>query len=196
MRRLHCRNARVLNYFTRSVYFLISTYQVSSAWLEMQSAQRKKVKVWYLDRGLNPGPSTCQAEALTLSYRHLCTICAVLSIYYWISDIHVWDVTHLVMAEQPHYRSYILVLISTYQVSSAWLECRALQGKIVKVFVCRPGIEPGTSRFPGKCSNRLSYRHLVLSCAVLSIYYWITDIHVWDVMHLVMTEQPHYRSFI
>ena len=29
----------------RSLYFLISTYQVSSAWLEMQSAQRKKEKV-------------------------------------------------------------------------------------------------------------------------------------------------------
>ena len=46
-----------------------------------------------------------------------------------------------------------LVLISTYQVSSAWLECRALQRKIVKVLMCRPGIEPGTSHLPGECST-------------------------------------------
>ena len=44
-------------------------------------------------------------------------------------------------------------LISTYQVSSAWLECRALQRKIVKVLMRRPGIEPGTPRLPGECSD-------------------------------------------
>ena len=73
--------------------------------------------------------------------------------------------THLVMAEQPHYRSYILVLISTYQVSSAWLECRALQRKIVKVLMRRPGIEPGTPRLPGECSNHWAIEALYFLCS-------------------------------
>ena len=39
--------------------------------------------------------------------------------------------------EQPLYRSYILVLISTYQVSSVWLECKTLQRKEeVENWVC------------------------------------------------------------
>ena len=86
---------------------------------------------------------------------------------------------HLVMTEQPHYRSYILVLISTYQVSSAWLECRALKGR-KKRFVPRPGIEPGTFHLPGGCSTTklptplyflcspehmlLNYRHPCMRC--------------------------------
>ena len=44
--------------------------------------------------------------------------------------------------------------------------------------------------------NSIQLIHRPLDKYVPIIYYWITDIHVWDVMHLVMTEQPHYRSYI
>ena len=120
----------------------------------MQSAPKEDSKSFDAPTGdWTRDPSLAGRVLWPLSYRHLCTICAILSIYYWITDIHVWDVMHLLIPEQPHYRSYILVLISTYQVSSAWLECRALQRKIVKVLMCRPGIEPGTSHLPGECST-------------------------------------------
>ena len=99
---------------------LISTYQVSSAWLECRALQRKKVKVWCADRGLNPGPFTCRANALTtelptplyflcnpermlLNYRHPCMRCDA------SSDDRATALPVI----------YLIVLISTYQVSSA-----------------------------------------------------------------------------
>ena len=146
---------------------LISTYQVSSAWLECRALQRKKVKVWCADRGLNPGPFTCRANALTtelptplyflcnpermlLNYRHPCMRCDA------SSDDRATALPVI-----------YLVLISTYQVSSAWLECRALQRKIVKVLMRRPGIEPGTPRLPGECSD-----HWATDTFVLSVQSW------------------------
>ena len=132
----------------------------------IQSAPRKIVKVLMCRPGIEPGtshlPGECSTTELPTPLYYLCSPEHIL-----LLDIHVWDVTHLVMAEQPHYRSYILVLISTYQVSSAWLEYRALQRKIVKVLVCRPGIEPGTSRLPGECSD-----HWATDTFVLSVQSW------------------------
>ena len=69
-----------------------------------------------------------------------------------------------------------LVLISTYQVSSAWLECRALKGR-KKRFVPRPGIEPGTFHLPGGCSTTKLPRPCTF-CAVLSILYFFYN-HPW-----------------
>ena len=129
-----------------------------------------------------------------LSYRHLCTICAILSIYYWITDIHVWDVMHLVMTEQPHYRSYIS---SHFDLSSliSMARMQSAQRKKVKVWCPDRGLNPGPSTCRAEALP-LSYRNLCTFRAVLSMCYWITDIHVWDVMHLVMTEQPHYWSMV
>ena len=136
--------------------YISSHFDLSSliSMARMQSAPRKDSKSFCVPTRDRTRDLSLSGQVLwPLSYRHLVLSCAVLSIYYWITDIHVWDVMHLVMTEQPHYRSYIFVLISTYQVSSAWLECRALQRKIVKVLMCRPGIEPGTSHLPGECST-------------------------------------------
>ena len=71
---------------------------------------------------------------------------------------------------------HIFVLISTYQVSSAWLECRALKGR-KKRFVPRPGIEPGTFHLPGGCSTTKLPRPCTF-CAVLSILYYFYN-HPW-----------------
>ena len=132
----------------------------------MQSAQRKKVKVWCPDRGLNPGPSTCRAEALPLTYQNLCTFRAVLSICYWITDIHVWDVMHLVMTEQPHYRSFIS---SHFDLSSliSMARMQSAPKEESKSLMCRPGIEPGTFHLPGECSN-----HWATDTFVLSVQSW------------------------
>ena len=111
----------------------------------MQSAQRKKVKVFdsCADRGLNPGPFTCRANALTtelttplyfpcspermlLNYRHPCMRCDA------SSDDRATALPVI-----------YLVLISTYQVSSAWLESESAQRR--KSLLPQPGIEPRPS---------------------------------------------------
>ena len=115
-----------------SILKICSHFDLSSliSMARMQSAPKEDSKSFDAPTGdWTWDPSLAGRVLWPLSYRHLCTICAILSIYYWITDIHVWDVMHLLIPEQPHYRSYILVLISTYQVSSAWLECRALKGR-------------------------------------------------------------------
>ena len=71
--------------------------------------------------------------AILITARKLC---------YWITDIHEWDVMHLVI-QSNHITGHIFILISTYQVSSAWLECRALQRKKVKVWCADRGLNPG-----------------------------------------------------
>ena len=75
---------------------------------------------------------------------------------------------------------------STYQVSSAWLECRALKGR-KKRFVPRPGIEPGTFHLPGGCSTTKLPRPCTF-CAVLSILYYFTIIHGWGGCIVAMRE--------
>ena len=87
------------------------------------------------------------------------------------------------MAEQPHYRSYIS---SHFDLSSliSMARIQSAPRKIVKVLMCRPGIEPGTSHLPGECSTTelptplyylcspehilLNYRHPCMRCEASS----------------------------
>ena len=176
------------------ILVLISTYQVSSVWLECRTLHRKEeCKRLLYRRGIEPRITrTCvkcfdhwatdiqlhrlPTWALWLNYKHPYMRC---------------DAS--IDTEQPLYWSYILVLISTYKVSSVWLECRVLQRKgECKRLMCQRGIEPQTSQFHTNCSDHWATDTHLLRFPTWAL--WLNYRHPYMRCDAsIDTEQPLYR---
>ena len=81
------------------VIYICSHFDLSSliSMARMQSAPKEDSKSFDAPTGdWTRDPSLAGRVLWPLSYRHLCTICAILSIYYWITDIHkkgvIWEI--------------------------------------------------------------------------------------------------------